>query len=104
MSFFEGLNMLLGLAMFLFGMNLMGDSLAAASGGRLEKILEKLTNNPIKAVAMGAAVTAVILPCCMPHFDSVPQHKKAFPKNVHPGYPKLSLHEFFPQCFPHQQY
>lgn len=60
MTFFDLLNMLLGLAMFLFGMNLMGDSLAAASGGRLEKILEKLTNNPFKAVAMGAAVTAVI--------------------------------------------
>lgn len=60
MDFFGALNMLLGLAMFLYGMNLMGDSLAAASGGRLEKILEKLTNNPIKAVAMGAAVTAVI--------------------------------------------
>ena len=60
MDFFDVLNMLLGLALFLFGMSLMGDSLAAASGGRLEKILEKLTNNPLKAVAMGAAVTAVI--------------------------------------------
>ncbi len=60
MDFFDVLNMVLGLALFLFGMNLMGDSLAAASGGRLEKILEKLTNNPFKAVAMGAAVTAVI--------------------------------------------
>lgn len=36
MTFFDFLNMLLGLAMFLFGMNLMGDSLATASGGRLE--------------------------------------------------------------------
>ncbi len=60
MDFFDVLNMIGGLALFLFGMNLMGDSLAAASGGRLEKILEKLTNNPLKAVAMGAAVTAVI--------------------------------------------
>ncbi len=60
MDFFDVLNMLLGLALFLFGMSLMGDSLAAASGGRLEKILEKLTNNPLKAVAMGAVVTAVI--------------------------------------------
>ena len=60
MDFFDVLSMLLGLALFLFGMSLMGDSLAAASGGRLEKILEKLTNNPLKAVAMGAAVTAVI--------------------------------------------
>lgn len=60
MTFFDFLNMFLGLALFLFGMNLMGDSLAAASGGRLEKILEKLTNNPLKAVVMGAAVTAII--------------------------------------------
>ena len=60
MDFFDLLSMFLGLALFLFGMNLMGDSLAAASGGRLEKILEKLTNNPIKAVAMGAVVTAII--------------------------------------------
>ncbi len=60
MTLFDGLSMILGLALFLFGMNLMGDSLAAASGGRLEKILEKLTSNPLKAVAMGAAVTAVI--------------------------------------------
>ena len=60
MDFFDLLNLFLGLALFLFGMNLMGDSLAAASGGRLEKILEKLTSSPLKAVAMGAAVTAVI--------------------------------------------
>ena len=60
MSFFDGLNMVLGLALFLFGMNLMGDSLATASGGRLERILEKLTSHPLKAVAVGAGVTAVI--------------------------------------------
>ena len=41
MDLFDVLNMIGGLALFLFGMNLMGDSLAAASGGRLEKILEK---------------------------------------------------------------
>ena len=39
MDIFSVLNMIGGLALFLFGMNLMGDSLAAASGGRLEKIL-----------------------------------------------------------------
>ncbi len=60
MDLFDVLNMIGGLALFLFGMNLMGDSLATASGGRLEKILEKMTNNPIKSVAMGAVVTAVI--------------------------------------------
>ena len=38
----------------------MGDGLTKVSGGKLEKILEKLTSNPIKAVLLGAGVTAVI--------------------------------------------
>lgn len=49
-----------GLALFLFGMDFMGSNLSKASGGRLEHILEKLTSNPIKAVLLGAGVTAVI--------------------------------------------
>lgn len=60
MDFFDLLTMIGGLAFFLYGMNLMGDGLVRASGGRLEKILEKLTNKPLKAVLVGAGVTAVI--------------------------------------------
>ena len=60
MTFFDFLTMLGGLALFLYGMNLMGDGLSKASGGRLERILEKLTSNPLKAVLLGAGVTAVI--------------------------------------------
>ncbi len=60
MTFFDFLTMLGGLALFLYGMNVLGDGLTQASGGRMEKILEKLTNNPIKAVLVGAGVTAVI--------------------------------------------
>lgn len=60
MDLFGVLTMIGGLALFLYGMNLMGDGLSKASGGRLEKILERLTSNPIKAVLLGAAVTAVI--------------------------------------------
>ena len=60
MTFFDVLTMIGGLALFLYGMNLLGEALANASGGKLEKILEKLTNNPIKAVLLGAGVTAVI--------------------------------------------
>ena len=60
MDFFDVLTMVGGLALFLYGMNLLGDGLAKASGGRLESILEKLTNNPLKAVLVGAGVTAVI--------------------------------------------
>lgn len=47
--FFQVLTLIGGLALFLYGMNVMGDGLTRMSGGRLEKILEKLTSNPIKA-------------------------------------------------------
>lgn len=60
MDFFSLLAMIGGLALFLYGMNVMGDGLSKISGGRLERILEKLTSNPIKAVLVGAGVTAVI--------------------------------------------
>ncbi len=60
MSFFDLLTMVGGLALFLYGMSLMGDGLSKASGGRLEIILEKLTSSPLKAVLIGTAVTAII--------------------------------------------
>ena len=60
MDLFDVLTMVGGLALFLYGMSLLGDGLSKASGGRMEKILEKLTSNPIKAVLLGAGVTAVI--------------------------------------------
>lgn len=60
MDIFGVLTMLGGLALFLFGMNTMGDGLSKASGGRLEAVLEKLTDNPFKAVLVGCGVTAVI--------------------------------------------
>ena len=60
MDFFAILKMVGGLALFLYGMDLMGDGLAKASGGKMEKMLETLTSNILKAVALGAIVTAVI--------------------------------------------
>ena len=54
------LSMIGGLALFLYGMHLLGEGLEKMSGGRLERILEKLTSSPIKGVLLGAAVTAVI--------------------------------------------
>ena len=60
MDFFDILSLVGGLALFLYGMHLLGDGLTKVSGGRMEKILEKLTNNPLKAVLIGAAVTGVI--------------------------------------------
>ena len=49
------LNMLCGLALFLYGMHVMGEGLTRASGGKLEGILEKLTKSKLKAVLLGAA-------------------------------------------------
>lgn len=60
MNFFDLLSMVGGLALFLFGMHVLSEGLEKVSGGRLEKILENLTSNRIKAVLLGAGVTAVI--------------------------------------------
>ena len=49
-----------GLALFLYGMNVMGDSLSKLSGGKMESILGRLTSTRIKALLLGALVTAVI--------------------------------------------
>lgn len=49
-----------GLALFLYGMSMLGSGLEKASGGRLEKTLEKLSNSTIKSVMLGAAVTAAV--------------------------------------------
>lgn len=59
-DFFSFLTMIGGLALFLYGMNTMGDGLAKLAGGKLERILEKLTANPIMGVLLGFVVTAVI--------------------------------------------
>lgn len=60
MDFFSVLSMIGGLALFLYGMHVMGDGLSKVSGGKMEKILEGLTSKPLKAVGLGALVTAVI--------------------------------------------
>lgn len=60
MDFFDLLTMAGGLALFLYGMHILSEGLEKLSGGRLEKVLENLTNNRIKAVLLGAGVTAVI--------------------------------------------
>ena len=60
MDLFDLLDMVCGLALFLYGMHVMGEGLSRASVGKLENILEQLTNSRIRAVLLGAAVTAVI--------------------------------------------
>lgn len=60
MDVFSVLTMVGGLALFLYGMHIMGDGLAKTSGGKLEAILEKFTSKTAFAVLLGAGVTAVI--------------------------------------------
>lgn len=60
MDIFSLLTMLGGLALTLFGMNVMSGGLERLSGGVLERTLEKTTSNRIKAVLLGAGVTALI--------------------------------------------
>ena len=54
------LSLLSGVALFLFGMSLMGDGLKLVAGNKLEAFLYKMTNTPLKGVALGTAVTSVI--------------------------------------------
>ena len=60
MSIFNILSLFGGLAMFLYGMRLMGDGLKASSSGALKTAMERVTNNPFKAFLLGVAVTAII--------------------------------------------
>lgn len=60
MYVFNVLTLAGGLAMFLYGMRIMGDGLASGSSGALKSAMEKVTNNPIKAFLLGLIITAVI--------------------------------------------
>lgn len=60
MDFFDLVTMLGGLALFLYGMHILGAGLEKLSGGRLEKTLEKLTDNVVSGVLLGALVTAAV--------------------------------------------
>lgn len=60
MNVYDVLNLLGGIALFLFGMHVMSASLEKIAGGKLETWLEKATSKPIKGVVLGAVITAVI--------------------------------------------
>ena len=60
MDLFDVLTMIGGLSLFLFGMNIMGESLERAAGSSLRSLLGKLTSNRMLGFLTGMAVTAVI--------------------------------------------
>ena len=57
---FEILSLICGLALFLYGMELMGDALKKSAGNNLKSILGKMTTNPVKGFLLGLVVTAII--------------------------------------------
>ena len=81
-----------GLALFLYGMHVMGEGLTRASGGKLESILESLTKSKMKAVLLGAGVTALhpLQSQCSAHLA---QPVQALAQTVHQGEPQLRDHE-----------
>ena len=60
MSIFDVLSLICGLALFLYGMEVMGDALKKSAGSSMKTILGKLTSSPVKGFLLGLAVTAVI--------------------------------------------
>ena len=60
MSIFNIFVLLGGLAMFLYGMDVMGKNLEQTAGGKLQVILSKMTSSPLRGFLLGLAVTAVI--------------------------------------------
>lgn len=60
MDIFAILTMISGLALFLYGMHMMGNGLESVSGGKLESILARMTSKKIFAILLGAGVTGVI--------------------------------------------
>ena len=60
MTIFNVFSLFGGLALFLFGMDIMGKALEKQAGGQLQKILSKLTDNPVKGFFLGLCVTAII--------------------------------------------
>ncbi len=60
MDIFDVLSLLCGLALFLYGMEVMGDALKKSAGSSLKTILGKMTSNPLKGFLLGLGVTAVI--------------------------------------------
>lgn len=60
MDFFDFLTMAGGLALFLYGMNLMGEGLQGFQGGRMKHILKKAASNPYKGMLVGAGITALM--------------------------------------------
>ena len=57
---FDALSLLCGLALFLYGMQVMSDGLKKSAGTKLKSFLDKMTSSPVRGFFLGLAVTAVV--------------------------------------------
>ena len=60
MNIFDFLSLIGGLALFLFGMQVMGNALEKKAGGQLNTVLGKITDNPVKGFGLGLGITSII--------------------------------------------
>lgn len=60
MNIFDFLSLIGGLALFLFGMQVMGNALEKKAGGQLNTVLGKITDNPIKGFGLGLGITSIV--------------------------------------------
>ena len=60
MTISDVFSLITGIALFLFGMQMMGDGLKNVAGNKLETVLWKVSNTPIKGIVMGTAGTSII--------------------------------------------
>ncbi|MEG2930621.1 MAG: Na/Pi symporter, partial [Ruthenibacterium sp.] len=60
MTIFDGIALAGGIALFLYGMTIMGSGLEKLAGGKMESVLQKLTSSPLRGVALGALITGII--------------------------------------------
>lgn len=60
MNIFDFLSLIAGLALFLFGMQVMGNALEKKAGGQLNTVLGKITDNPIKGFGLGLGITSIV--------------------------------------------
>ncbi|MEG1926600.1 MAG: Na/Pi cotransporter family protein, partial [Ruthenibacterium sp.] len=60
MTIFNVISLAGGIALFLYGMSIMGSGLEKVAGGKMEAVLQKLTSSTVRAVLFGALITGVI--------------------------------------------
>ena len=76
MSIFNVFTLMGGIAMFLYGMDLMGKALEQTAGSKLQGILSKMTASPVRGLLLGMVITAVIQSSGATTVMAAPGHRR----------------------------